>query len=166
MSSIDHPPFVECCHLGEISRMPTPESIGLRNTLLQLGLHHRCRVHEHQSSYAEPKRVSSLRLLTWLYSSILSMMSSFYWKERTRWAVACYFAYRVPAIGVPFKNKSNRRSSEPGRLARSAQCKYSRQRGKVGQSSPLCAVDDRRLCPHCNTRKRPSTTPFRSDDHH
>ena len=38
MSSIDYPPLVECCNLGEIPRMPTPESIGLRDT-----------VHEHQS---------------------------------------------------------------------------------------------------------------------
>src|SRR6202521_5284573 len=57
MSSIDYPPLVECCNLGETPRIPTSESIGLRDT-----------AHEHQSrvlrfsSYAEPEKVSSLRL--------------------------------------------------------------------------------------------------------
>ncbi len=38
MSSIDYPPLIECCNLGETPRMPILESIGLRDT-----------VYEHQS---------------------------------------------------------------------------------------------------------------------
>ena len=38
MSSIDYPPLVDYCNLGETPRIPTPESIGLRDT-----------VHERQS---------------------------------------------------------------------------------------------------------------------
>ena len=56
MSSIDYPPLVECCNLGQTTRMASPESIGLR----------RCPgapiTRGRFSSYAEPEKVSSLRL--------------------------------------------------------------------------------------------------------
>jgi hypothetical protein len=103
MSSIDYPPLVECCNLGETPRIPTSESIGLRDT-----------AHEHQSrvlgfqatpnqkkfqasdcslaisiSASVAKLACGSPMLSSLYSSILSVMSSFYWQERTHWAVAC-----------------------------------------------------------------------------
>jgi hypothetical protein len=103
MSSIDYPPLVDYCNLGETPRIPTPESIGLRDT-----------VHERQSrvpgfqatpnqkkfqasdcslaisiSASVAKLACGSPMLSSLYSSILSVMSSFYWQERTHWAVAC-----------------------------------------------------------------------------
>src|SRR3984893_13238178 len=101
MSSIDYPPLVECCNLGETTRMPTPESIGLRDAVQE----HQSRVGGFQATPNQKKfqafdcslaisisasvatLASGAPMSSSLYSSILCMTSSFYRQEWTHWAV-------------------------------------------------------------------------------
>jgi hypothetical protein len=93
MSSIDYPPLVERCNVGETPRMPTPESIGLRDTVHQhksrfLGFQATPNQKKFQASdcslaisisASAAKLACGSPMLSSLYSSILSVMNSFYW---------------------------------------------------------------------------------------